>query len=109
MKKESKFQHDLIKKIEERFPGCYVMKNDPNYIQGVPDLTVLYKNRWATLECKKSENEKHQPNQDYYVERMNDMSFSSFIYPENEEAVLDAMERSFKSCSRRKPRFSGSK
>jgi len=96
MKKESKFQHDLIKKIEDRFPGCMVMKNDANYIQGIPDLTVLYKNKWATLECKKSEKEKHQPNQDYYVEKMNDMSFSSFVYPENMEETLDAMERSFK-------------
>ena len=96
MKKESKFQHELIKKIEDRFPGCVVMKNDPNYIQGIPDLSVLYKNKWATLECKKSKDEKHQPNQDYYVEKMNNMSFSSFVYPENEEEVLDAMERTFK-------------
>lgn len=99
MKKESKFQHDLIKKLEERFPGCFVMKNDANYIQGIPDLTVLWKDKWATLECKKSLNANHQPNQDYYVERMNAMSFSSFICPENEEETLDAMERSFKAHS----------
>lgn len=97
MKKESKFQHDLIKKIEDRFPGAIVLKNDPNYIQGIPDLTVFYKKRWATLECKRSEKERHQPNQDYYVEKMNDMSFSSFVYPENMEETLDAMERSFKT------------
>ena len=99
MKKESKFQHDLIKEIEERFPTAIVMKNDPNYIQGIPDLTILYKNKWATLECKKSSKENHQPNQDYYVERMNKDSFSSFIYPENKEEVLNAMERSFKRRS----------
>ena len=101
MKKESKFQHDLIEKLEDRFPGCYVMKNDPNYIQGIPDLTILYKDKWATLECKKSKKEKHRPNQDHYVEEMNKHSFSSFIYPENMEEVLDDMERSFKRRARR--------
>ena len=95
MKKESQFQHDLIKKIKDRFPGSIVMKNDPNYIQGIPDLTVLYKNKWATLECKKTQNAKHQPNQDYYVEEMNKMSFSSFICPENMEMVIQKMNNYF--------------
>ena len=95
--RENQFQRNLIKKIKDRFPGCYVMKNDCNYIQGVPDLTILYKDRWATLECKNSITAHHQPNQDYYVERMNEMSFSSFICPENEEEILDAMERSFQA------------
>lgn len=101
MKKESQFQHNLIKTIKDRFPGSIVMKNDPTYIQGIPDLTVLYKNKWATLECKKTQKAKHQPNQDYYVEMMNSMSFSSFICPEDMEEVLDDMERSFKGRSRR--------
>ena len=68
------------------------MKNDPNYIQGIPDLTILYKNKWATLECKKSKNATHQFNQDDYVEMMNDMSFSAFIYPENKEEVLNELQ-----------------
>lgn len=97
--KESKFQHDLIKDIQKRFPGSIVMKNDANYIQGIPDLTVLYEKNWATLECKKSSKANHQPNQDYYVEKMNSMSFSSFVDPSNKEEVLDAMERSFKRRS----------
>lgn len=101
MKKESQFQHDLIKKIGERFPGSIVMKNDPTYIQGIPDLTVLYRDKWATLECKKTQNAKHQPNQDYYVEEMNKMSFSSFVCPESMEEVLNDMERLFKGRSRR--------
>ena len=92
MANENKFQRNLIKEIEERFPGSIVMKNDPNHIQGIPDLTVLYKNKWGTLECKKSSNAKHQPNQDEYVKRMNDMSFSSFIYPENKEEVLNELQ-----------------
>lgn len=94
-KKESQFQKNLINEIKEKFPGAMVLKNDPNYIQGIPDLTVFYKNKWATLECKKEEKANHQPNQDYYVDKMNDMSFSRVIYPENKEEVLDELENHF--------------
>ena len=93
MSKESVFQNKLIEKIKKELPGCIVMKNDSGYIQGIPDLTVVYKDKWATLECKRSKNESHQPNQDYYVELMNNMSFSSFIYPENKEEVLEELRR----------------
>ena len=101
---ENKFQSDLIKEIKKLFPGCMVLKNDPNYIQGIPDLMILYKNKWASLECKKSANEKPRPNQPYYVDKMNGMSFSSFIYPENKEEVLDGLQSAFKSS--RKARVS---
>lgn len=107
--KESSFQHDLIRELERRFPGCIVMKNDPTYIQGIPDLVILFEDKWASLECKKSEKSKHQVNQDYYVEKMNKMSFSSFIFPENKEEVLDAMERSFESYSGGRSRVSRGK
>lgn len=93
---ESKFQSTLIKKIKKLFPGCIVLKTDANYIQGMPDLLILYKRHWAALECKRAKNSKHQPNQDYYVEKMNDMSYSAFIYPENEEVILDELERAFR-------------
>lgn len=96
MKNENKFQPNLIKELKAMFPGCIVLKNDPNYIQGIPDLTILYKDRWAALECKRSENEKHRPNQDTYVKRMNDMSFSRFIYPENKEEVLHELQQALK-------------
>lgn len=100
--KESDFQHDLIEELEDLFPGCIVTKIEP-YIQGIPDLLVLYKNKWAMLECKRSENATHRPNQDYYVDVLNGMSFSAFIYPENKEEVLYALEQSF--CPRRHSRI----
>ena len=96
-KRESLFQSQLKKKLAKRFPGCIVMKNDPNDIQGIPDLTVLYGNRWATLECKRSERASHQPNQDYYVQKMDEMSFSRFIFPENCEEVLNELSTFFSS------------
>lgn len=93
--KESQFQHNLIKKLKDRFPGCMVLKNDASYCQGIPDLTIFHGERWAALECKQHADSKHQPNQDYYVGKMNEMSFCRFIYPENEEEVLHDLERSF--------------
>lgn len=89
---ERDFQKKLIKEIENRLPGCYVLKNDPNYIQGIPDLTVLYHNRWGMLEVKNHAKAKHQPNQEYYVDRMNNDSFAAFVYPENKDDVLDKLQ-----------------
>lgn len=94
---ERDFQARLIRKLKRRFPGCVVTKNDPNYIQGFPDLTILYGNKWAVLECKKSEHEKRQPNQEHYIERMNNMSFGRFIFPENEEDVLNELSAAFRT------------
>lgn len=97
MKKENVYQAKLITKLKDMFPGCIVSKNDSGHIQGIPDLTIYHGNRWATLECKRNKNAKKQPNQEYYVERMNEMSFSRFICPENEEEVLRDLSKAFKS------------
>ena len=93
---ENKFQANLIKKLKKLFPGCIVMKNDSSYIQGIPDLLVLHKDKWASLEVKKSANASKRPNQEYYVGLMNDMSFSRFVSPENEEEVLRDLQTTFK-------------
>lgn len=92
---ENKFQSNLIKEIETRFPGCVVMKNDASYRQGFPDITVFYKDKWASLEVKKSRAAYHQPNQDYWVSMLNAMSYANFIYPENKEEILDEIQRTF--------------
>ena len=94
MTPEGAFQSDLIKELKDIFPGCMILKNDPDYIQGIPDLLILYNDRWAMLECKKNKKAKHRPNQDYYVDKLGQMSFASFIFPENKEEVLNALQRS---------------
>lgn len=88
---EREFQRKLKDEIKERLKGCIIIKMDSGDIQGIPDLLILYKDKWATLECKRSKSAHRQPNQEYYVNLMNNMSFSRFIYPENKEVVLDEL------------------
>lgn len=92
---ESNFQAKLIKELGTLFPGCIVLKNDSSYIQGIPDLLVLYADRWAALEVKRSPNEPRQPNQDYYVDLMSKMSFAAFIHPSNKKEILDDLQQAF--------------
>lgn len=101
---ENKYQSKLIGKIKKQFPGVVILKNDSSYLQGVPDLSIFFEDRWAMLEVKKTERAPVGPNQDYYVDLFNSMSFASFVYPENEKVVLDGLQRSF--CERRSARFS---
>jgi hypothetical protein len=94
---ESQFQAKLIKELKKLFPGCIVMKSDSGYLQGIPDLLILFDDKWAALECKQHAGAKKQPNQEYYVGKMDEMSFSRFICPENKEEVLHDLQQSFQS------------
>lgn len=96
-KLESSFQSGLIKDIEKQNPGCVVMKTNPNQVQGVPDLLVLYKDKWAALECKKEKDAARQPNQPYYVELMDHWSFARFVHPGNKEEVLYDLQQTLRS------------
>lgn len=90
---ESKFQSNLKKELRFLFPGCIILKQET--MQGIPDLLILYNNKWATLECKRSEDAERQPNQEYYVDKMNDMSFSRLIFPENKNEVIKELTTFF--------------
>ena len=94
---ESQFQAKLIKELKKLFPGCIVMKSDSGYLQGIPDLLILFNDKWAALECKQHAGAKKRPNQEYYVGKMDEMSFSKFICPENKEEVLHDLQQSFQS------------
>ena len=95
--RENKFQSDLRKDLESIFPGCIVLLNDASYIQGFPDLLVLYGDHWAALECKRSLSASHRPNQDYYINLLNKMSYAAFICPENKQEVLDELQYAFRT------------
>jgi 3-hydroxymyristoyl/3-hydroxydecanoyl-(acyl carrier protein) dehydratase len=92
---EAAYQAKLIKKLKRLFPGCVILKNDAQYLQGILDLTLLFRNMWAMLEVKASATARERPNQGYYVEQLDNMSFAAFIYPENEEEVLIALQEAF--------------
>lgn len=94
---ERNFQSNLIRELKDIFPGCLIVKNDPEYLQGFPDLTILFGKHWALLECKRSEEEPHRPNQDYYINKADGMSFARFIYPENKEEVLHELQQAFRT------------
>ena len=96
MIKENQFQAQLIRDIKTVFPGCIVLKNDASYLQGFPDLLVLYDNKWAALECKRTSEAHRQPNQSYYVETLKKMSYASFICPENKEEVMNELQQTFR-------------
>ena len=95
--RENRFQSKLIKDLHCLFPGAIIIKNDPGYLQGFPDLSIFFKNRWAVLECKRSKSAVKQPNQKYYIDTLNEMSFARFIYPENKEEVLHDLQQAFRT------------
>ncbi len=95
MGRENSFQSSLIKELKKIFPDCIVLKNDSSYIQGIPDLSIYVGDKWALLECKRSPNESHQPNQDFYISKANGMGYASFIYPENKDEVIEELKQYF--------------
>lgn len=95
---ESKFQHDLVLELRDMFPDCIILMGNASYLQGIPDILILWRNKWAALECKDRRSSRKEPNQKYYVEMMARMSFAAFIYPENREIVLDDLQRAFRSA-----------
>lgn len=93
---ERRYQPRLIQRLRREFPGCVILKNDTDYAQGIPDLTLLWGKKWAVLEVKASANAPVQPNQEYYIRELNEMSFAAFIYPENEEEVIRELHHAFR-------------
>ena len=95
MSAESEFEDSFLQRVAEFYPGCVIIKNYPGYCQGFPDRLILYKDKWVALEFKASINASHQPNQDYYVGILDEMSYGTFVYPENQAEVLDAIQQTF--------------
>lgn len=94
-KLESEFQTRLVKQLEELIPGCFILVKPGYYIQGFPDLLVLYKNMWVALECKRSESAPYEPNQPWYLAELDSMGYAATIYPENSKEIIDEVLQSF--------------
>jgi hypothetical protein len=92
---EIRFQANLIRDLKQIFVGCIILKNDPTYIQGIPDLIILYEDKWAALECKRGMHDPVQPNQEYYITTLNQMSFAKIICPENREEIINGLQQAF--------------
>ena len=101
---ESEYQNKIIDKVQQLFPGCFILKNDSSYKPGIPDILILFQDRWAMLEIKIRKTAKRQANQDYYVDLLGEMSFAAFIYPDIEEEVLHDLQCAFRPS--RKARIS---
>lgn len=95
--RESEFENYLIAKLLKLYPGAVILKNDPSFLQGIPDRLMLFEDRWIMFEVKNSDKAKIQPNQEYYIDLFNKMSFASIVYPENERRFLDGIQRSLQS------------
>lgn len=97
---ENSFKSKLIKEIEEQYPGAIILKTNANALQGIPDQLILYGDRWAAFEAKRSKTARHRPNQDYYIREMNYMSFAWFVYPENKEEFLHELQQALRPSRR---------
>lgn len=95
---EGEYKTRLTKKLYDRFPDCFVVRLDSALRQGIPDMGALFPDGfWALLEAKISMKAKRQPNQGFYIEMFDRMCFARFICPENEEAVLDELQREYEN------------
>lgn len=95
--RESDYQARLIQDLNDEFPGCFILMNDAGYIQGIPDLLVLFRGGWFALEVKGSARSPIQPNQDWYINRLNEISYAAFIYPENHEVIMNEIRTTFRT------------
>ena len=94
---ESVFKKLVIDELEAMYPEAIILKNDAGSLQGIADLLILFGNTWAALEFKKSKHAPRRPNQDYYIEKLDGMSYATYIYPENKDEVYDAIQSTFGS------------
>ena len=98
---ESEIQARVIKRLFKiihagDIGGGMILKSDASYCQGIPDILILYDNKWAALEIKRTRHAHIQPNQRHYVEKMNNMSYAAFLYPDNEEQIISELIEFFK-------------
>ena len=92
MRRETKFKKMFKKKLKRLYPECIIVEADPTYFWSVPDVYFFLGSFWAALEFKRTEGSSRRPNQEYWVEVLDKMSFARFVYPGVEEEVLSELE-----------------
>lgn len=97
---ESRFQSSVKHELETKYPGCIVRKNPPGQENGFPDLVMYYGPIWAMFECKREKDARKRPNQKWWVERLDEMSFARLIFPENRERVMGELDEFIRGQSR---------
>ena len=102
---ESNYQKRLVKKIRKMFPMCYLFVKEAKAIRGIPDLILTVNGRFIGLEVKRCESEsKHRTGrtvlQRHNINKINRAGgYACFIYPENEEEVIEAISLISQSSS----------
>jgi len=96
---ESAFKKNFITELNVRLAPIdleYIHTRSHN--RSFPDLLILGPgSTWAALEFKAAEEADHQPNQAWYINRLNHWAYATFMYPENREEVLGDLEKLFTS------------
>ena len=96
---ESEFRKAFLEEVQNRIDplnkGFLFFLNASNAFRSFPDIVILGSHKWAALEFKKSKRASHQPNQEYYINKLNEIGYASFVYPENAEEILNDLEELF--------------
>lgn len=97
-KLEADYKSGLHERIKDLLPGCWVLINDEQTCPGIPDTLVLWGPHYAFLEVKRKKPTRAsdwRPNQEWYLDELDEMSFAACIYPENEGEILYALQEAF--------------
>lgn len=97
MAREGSFKSQFIKRLQREYPRAIITKNDANQLQGIPDILFLLETFWAVFEAKDNVDSPYRPNQEYYLDLMNNMSFARVVYPEIEEEVIRELQRAYRT------------
>ena len=92
MRLERDYQSALIQKIRRMYPNAIILKNDANYLQGVPDLSIFHGPNYAMLETKQSSSASRQANQEWYISLFQSWAYGAFIDPSNEKDILNELQ-----------------
>ena len=94
---EATFRTKWLNKFKKLSPDIFIEFADPKRKNGIPDVIIFYKKKYARLETKRSKNASKRLHQQYYIDYFNSQGiYAAFLTPENQEEVYNALRRYFK-------------